>query len=517
MPPIRRRRLEGAAASMALRRQYAAVLRLRRDAAGRQRSRLDSARTRLLRAWCNSRYGNYSDPARFRAQRRQQAQGAHWLRLQTLRRGMRRRALRRALRHLAANRGYYGASMSTRRALVVQRIAAAIYPGCTPAGVTEARFYRRLDIQRQWCGCGLCGCASCNPMVPWTMARAQLCGMCECTRCYPTPRRCNRCACTRCYPVGQRRNCNRCTCLTCYSAGFCGRSGCMRCTPRIPAEMQGHDFKPFPQFHSLRNGAEIVGNVRDGERYYGIEVECERRGEDSPTQDEAAAFLANNEGLRYYAKSDGSLNDGVEIVSHPATFAAWCARGPELRFAKWLRHNGYSSYSTTTCGFHCHVSRTALPQAALARLLLFVSNHARAVKRWSRRRGETLDRWARIEVESVGAIVRKVRGEEGQETRYVAVNCTNDSTIEFRIFRGTLISASILKNIGLVESLVSFARTTNSKRLSMSDFLLHVARESKAKDRTAAERAVLSSVLDWIGPETAATADDRMARLPVES
>jgi hypothetical protein len=280
--------------------------------------------------------------------------------------------------------------------------------------------------------------------------------------------------------------------------------------------MQGHEFKPFPQFHSLKAGMEAVGDCRDGARYYGIEVECERRSEDSPSQDEVASFLSEREGLRYYAKSDGSLNDGVEIVSHPATFDAWCARGPELTFAHWMRRNGYSSYSTSTCGFHCHVSRTALPQAALARLLLFVSTHARAVKRWSRRRGETLDRWARIDVDTVGAIVRKVT-EGNHETRYVAVNCTNASTIEFRIFRGTLISASILKNIGLVEMLVSFARVTNSKRLAMSDFLLHVAREAKAKDRTAAERAVLSSVLDWIGPETATTADDRMARLPVES
>jgi multisubunit Na+/H+ antiporter MnhF subunit len=458
-----------------------------------------------------------NDPPYSRSSRRRNTYRAYLERLTVKRRALTRQALRQALRYLRVHRVRYAATIGARRERIVVAYGRILYPGCNAPGIAEARLYRRLDYQRAWCRCLRCACRSCNPVLPWTGNRANACGACECTTCYPTPRRCNRCACQRCYPPGHRRNCNRCTCLFCYAEGRCGSPDCDRCNPRVPSRVQGHDYRPFPQFHSYRGGAEKVqGAPHPGERYFGIEVECERRSDRARRQDEIAAWCAANEGLRYYCKYDGSLSDGVEVVSHPASFAAWCARGPELTFAKYMRDNGYSSYSTTTCGFHCHVSRTALPPAALARLLLFVSTHARAVKRWSRRRGETLDRWARIDVESAGAIVRKVT-ENDHPDRYVAINCRNAATIEFRIFRGTLISSSILRNIGLVEALVSFARTTNSKQLQMADFLRHVAREARAKDRTAAERSVLSSVLDWVGPLSEANATNEQATLPVES
>jgi hypothetical protein len=210
-----------------------------------------------------------------------------------------------------------------------------------------------------------------------------------------------------------------------------------------------------------------------------------------------------------YVKTDSSLlGRGLECVSHPATFAAWCARGPELAWANALRKAGCISFNTDTCGMHVHVSRSAMSEAAQAKLLLFFARYTSAIAKWSRRKAELLARYATLEVDGGKAIVCKVKNFGATEAgprnphgyRYTAVNLTNQATIEIRIFRGTLISRSIMCNIGLVEALVTFAKSTPANAVTMSSFLAHVRHESESKLRTKREREVLADTLRWIEP-----------------
>lgn len=396
--------------------------------------------------------------------------------------------------------------------------------------VDQERARLRWLAHREWCACLRCDCNECNPVQRFGPARGlgrmMRCNSCACRVCFPNRRDCGECGCQDCYGgTNPRRSCESHACEYCYPNGFnCGNRECEYCNPSIPPQMQNHSYKPRPLFHILSGLGEAVVRVpRENERYYGVELETELGGRDRArlTQDGVAAWLAANEGMRYYAKHDGSLVNGVEIVSHPATFAAWCARGPELKFAETLRSLGATSYLNHRCGFHVHVSRSALPQDALAKLLIFVSNHAAAVARWSRRRSAELAQWATIERGNGKLFIRKAGGETNLDNprgRYVAINLCNRTTVEFRLFRGTLISASILRNVGLVEALVSFARVTNSHRLGMAHFLAHLETESKAKDRTKAERAVLASTLAWARPLAVDTAKEECeALLPVES
>ncbi len=68
---------------------------------------------------------------------------------------------------------------------------------------------------------------------------------------------------------------------------------------------------------------------------------------------------ANISDEHIYIKSDGSLDDGMEIVSHPMTLdfhKQFCWK-EIMRKAISL---GYRSHQTGTCGLHIHVNRDSL-------------------------------------------------------------------------------------------------------------------------------------------------------------
>lgn len=348
------------------------------------------------------------------------------------------------------------------------------------------------------CDCGECGCDDCHP---------DGCNSHGCGECYPGG--CGSCRCDECYPDG--RDCRACDCSTCYPNGAdCGESDCETCYPPDASDIHEYSYKPSPVFFRAPDEAR-----REPLRYFGIEVEVER-GSDSPENEEAAQLISdrhNARGLLYF-KSDGSLSDGFEIVSHPASFRFWCeeagaAEGsaPRLAWCEYLRTNDFTSYNNTTCGMHVHVSKRAVPESARAKLLLLMARNVGTFAEWSRRRRSALDRWARIEEDDNGsAIVRKVKGESASG-RYVALNLLLNSTMEFRLFRGTLHSGALLRNIALVEALCDFCTVTPAVGITMPRFLAHVEALAKNEQRSAPERAAFLSLLAWIAPNGAPKVD----------
>ena len=83
---------------------------------------------------------------------------------------------------------------------------------------------------------------------------------------------------------------------------------CQRCYDEIALNKFIHDYsyKPDPIFY---------GNA---ERYLGVELEIDGAGQDESNA-EKLLDIANNSEKRIYIKHDGSLDSGMEIVSHPMT------------------------------------------------------------------------------------------------------------------------------------------------------------------------------------------------------
>ncbi len=227
-----------------------------------------------------------------------------------------------------------------------------------------------------------------------------------------------------------------------------------------------YGYKPTPLFK---------GN---GNRYFGVELEIDNGGKDSDYADELLE-IGNRQDECIYIKSDGSLDDGMEIVTHPMTLdyhKTFC-------WEELMRHAvrlGYRSHQTSTCGLHIHVNRSSLGQDSteqeetISRILYFTEHHWNEMLKFSRRSEYAMNRWAaRYGYESSPkAILDKAK--KGNCGRYAAVNLCNCATIEFRMFRGTLKYNTLIAAIELVNHICECAQNLTDyelKRLSWSDFV----------------------------------------------
>ncbi len=241
---------------------------------------------------------------------------------------------------------------------------------------------------------------------------------------------------------------------------------CHECYQNIRRNASIHEYgyKPEPIFYG------------DSNRYFGVELEIDGAGKDDDYAMELLE-IGNEEDDRIYIKTDGSLDDGIEIVTHPMSLEY------HKRFC-WedIMHHavrlGYRSHQTSTCGLHIHVNRDSLgldrdeQDEVISRILYFVEHHWNEILKISRRSEYAMNRWAaRYGYEnSPKAIMDKAKKNYG---RYVAVNLCNYHTIEFRLFRGTLKYNTLIATLELVNKICELAVLMNDDeiaKLSWSEF-----------------------------------------------
>lgn len=207
---------------------------------------------------------------------------------------------------------------------------------------------------------------------------------------------------------------------------------CPECFEDYSSVIHDYYYKPIPNFlgDSINN------------RYLGIELEVDEGGEDSGVVKEVVNIMQN----RVYCKHDGSLNDGFEIVSHPATLDYHMQSMNWDEVLDYLRHEGYKSHDAGTCGLHIHLDRRGFgdteeeQELGISKVLFFIERHWEKVVKFSRRTPSQLDEWAaRYLCSSPEHPEDVLEYAKSDMSRYRAVNLCNHSTIEVRVFRGTLI------------------------------------------------------------------------------
>ena len=222
-------------------------------------------------------------------------------------------------------------------------------------------------------------------------------------------------------------------CSDCY--GHCARNEAI------------HDYyyKPAPIFYG------------DGPRFFGVELEIDGGGE---SREKARSLLevCNREGDYCYIKHDGSLEDGLEVVTHPMDLASQLQRMPWGELCRKAAGLGYLSHRSTTCGLHIHVSRDTFGRTereqdeAIARVLYFFEKHWEELLKFSRRTQRQLERWAArygYKDQPMEILDYAKKGYHGG--RYTCINLQNRDTVEFRMFRGTLRANTILATLQLVD------------------------------------------------------------------
>ena len=244
---------------------------------------------------------------------------------------------------------------------------------------------------------------------------------------------------------------------------------CRECYDEYMNNCTIHDYgyKPEPYFY---------GN--SDKLYMGIELEIDGAGEKPANAGELLEIDGED---RIYCKHDGSLDDGFEIVSHPATLEYHIYNMQWSRILEHALYMGYKSHDAGTCGLHIHISRNALgdcydqQERTVAKILYFIEKHWQKMLVFSRRTQYQLDRWASrygiLDEELPEDILKRAKSGCG---RYKAVNLQNYNTIEFRFFRGTLKHTTFIATLQFVHNICNYCINTNNSDLynaRWSDFV----------------------------------------------
>lgn len=222
-----------------------------------------------------------------------------------------------------------------------------------------------------------------------------------------------------------------------------------------------HDYlyKPSPIFY---------GDIPEGKTstpfYVGLELEIDD-GDD--TNSCARELDAITDAI--YLKTDSSLNHGIEIVTHPCTIDYHLNIMPYDRICDVARNYGFLSHNTETCGLHIHVNRDYFGSSVntqdlqIAKLLILMDHMWDELVTFSRRSSYQLDNYAqknnfKHEVGEPFATIPYKLVEQKALGRYQALNITNEHTIEFRFFRGTLNVDTIKAAIQLVHAMCKYVK-----------------------------------------------------------
>ena len=248
---------------------------------------------------------------------------------------------------------------------------------------------------------------------------------------------------------------------------------CHECYERMMSNpIKSYGYKPEPIFY---------GN--DSDIFYGIELEIDKGGEDNKNA-KILLDYANQDDEYIYAKHDGSLSNGFELVSHPMTLEHHLNKVDWEGLFKKAISMGYRSHQTETCGYHIHVGRKAFGETheeqeeVIARIVFFVENHWNELLKFSRRTIYAMDRWASRYGISENTQETYKKAKSKRLGRYVAVNIeTYQPTVELRLFRGTLRYQTFAATLQLVDEICRTCINMDDEELeglSWSSFVLGI-------------------------------------------
>ena len=275
-------------------------------------------------------------------------------------------------------------------------------------------------------------------------------------------------------------------CESCFDEDYVRCADCDRILRRDRAYWDGDDNaycvscwdEHSEVIHEYSYTPDLVFHGK-GLRHFGVELEIDDGGTVNSNA-EKLLNIANANGENLYIKTDGSLDEGLELVTHPMTLEYHLNEMPWAEVLRKARSMGYLSHAAGTCGLHVHISRLAFgctyeqQEAAIARLLYFVEKFWAELLRFSRRTQSQMNRWAARYGIRLTPSEQMNHAKNSCAGRYTAVNLTNSDTVEIRMFRGTLKLNTLNATLQMVNHLVEVAVSISDaavQDMSWFDFL----------------------------------------------
>lgn len=265
------------------------------------------------------------------------------------------------------------------------------------------------------------------------------------------------CVCELCYNESYFY-CDSCGEI-CHNDYYSGGGCCQECSQNSEDNngLYGYSYKPDPIFYG------------DGDLFFGIELEIESEGNSIYDVIQSLPDFV-------YAKADSSMDDGLEVVSHPTSWK-WLQENKK----RWdkildLRNKGFLSYKTDTCGMHVHMSKKAFSTLHLYKFLKMFFENQEFITIISRRKTSSLDKWASLQSDE--SIVYKAKIKNNIQ-RHTAVNLQNDASVEIRIFRGTLSPTGFWRNVEFCKAVYEYSKIASIKDISADKLCNYIVEQQK--------------------------------------
>lgn len=260
-------------------------------------------------------------------------------------------------------------------------------------------------------------------------------------------------------------------------------SYCEDCYDDIEKNIHESDYIPDLIFYS---------EAKNNNDHFGIELEADNGGKNDHNASQLLNVMNYHTEDKIWIKEDGSIHDGFEIVSHPATLDQHLTVFDWENLLTEATNLGYESHNAGTCGLHVHIDRRAFglteieQDLNITKLLLITETHWDNLVRFSRRTNEQLNKWAKsyrlkdnMEKNAKTEDILETAKVLNNRTRYFAINLQNDHTIELRLFRGTLNYNTFVATLQFCQLLIDIVRNTNIKNLHNItwEFIVDVAKD----------------------------------------
>ena len=214
----------------------------------------------------------------------------------------------------------------------------------------------------------------------------------------------------------------------------------------------------------------------DGNKFFGVETEIENIGSTDEKKEDFCQKVENRWANMFNFKYDGSLYNGLEFNTMPATLEYLMANEQSVKSVLQYAQRRGTSGPTSRCGLHIHVdSRAFLDDLHIHNFQLFFDGNHSFCRLISERSEGSLREWAELrDVPYENTYLEDWCDDvqDNDDDRYRAVNyCAlrAKGTLEVRLFKGTLFPHKWLGRVQIVRAVLDVTRR-EKKHVVVSPF-----------------------------------------------
>jgi hypothetical protein len=247
-------------------------------------------------------------------------------------------------------------------------------------------------------------------------------------------------------------------------------------------------------YHGSLEDLEHIPSAYDKRKILlGMELEIEIDGDN--LRNKAEDILNNitdywKDGKRYtycLLENDGSLDYGFEMVT------SWTGLDVHAEQLKYFnqKFRNMRSHNTNTCGLHVHIDKAEMTTLHASKLILFINdtNNLHLIKTIARRDNASFAKfkdkkadksWLKHSLNSSSVKERQLR--HLNVDRYEALNFQNERTIEFRLFKGSLVYSTIMACLEFTYASYFFTKDASINNLTTHKFLEFICLDDNKSD-----------------------------------